>query len=242
MSIGVHLGQFTGSPDNPTASPGTSPRTPRIGGRTGSTGDADLRTMPGRFHRRSIRLKGYDYAQEGAYYVTICTHARAHLFGEVVNALMERSHIGGIAQRCWDAIPMHMPMVELDEFIVMPNHVHGFIVIADRAVDGAHVDRVGAGNFPPPQWRVRPDPPPVRALPTMQRGSLGHIIQTFKAAVSRQVRREWSMNAGIVTPSAAEVWQRGYYERIIRDAAEHDRIAQYIADNPANWDNDRFFR
>jgi len=178
-------------------------------------------------------LKGYDYAQEGAYYVTICTHARAHLFGEVVNALMERSHIGGIVQRCWDAIPAHMPMVELDEFIVMPNHVHGIIVIAEGA---AIPEPVRAGNFPPPRTMDGPPPDPGGKMPTMQRGSLGHIIQTFKAAVSRQVVKEGLVERG--TP----IWQRGYYERIIRDAAEHDRIAQYIADNPANWDNDRFFR
>ena len=77
--------------------------------------------MAERFHRRSIRLKGYDYAQAGAYYVTVCTHERAHLFGDVVNAEMVPSQTGAIVQRCWDAIPEHMPMVALDEFIQRHN-------------------------------------------------------------------------------------------------------------------------
>ncbi len=192
--------------------------------------------MPDRSHRRSIRLKGYDYAQEGAYYVTICTHARAHLFGAVANAWMDRSHIGDIVQRCWDAIPAHMPMVELDEFIVMPDHVHGIILITRHPDAGVAIDeRVGAGNFPPPRTMDGPPPDPGGNMPTMQRGSLGHIIQTFKAAVSRQVVKEGLVERG--TP----IWQRGYYERIIRDAAEHDRIAQYIAENPVNWPTDRRF-
>lgn len=163
--------------------------------------------------------------------MTICTHARAHLFGAVLNAWMVRSHIGGIVQRCWEAIPTQMPMVELDEFIVMPNHVHGIIVITD----GALADRVEPGNFPPPRTMDGPPPDPGGNMPTMQRGSLGHIIQTFKAAVSRQVVKEGLVERG--TP----IWQRGYYERIIRDAAEHDRIAQYITENPANWPTDRLF-
>ncbi|HNK83929.1 MAG TPA: hypothetical protein PKL41_01895, partial [Flavobacteriales bacterium] len=89
--------------------------------------------MADRFHRRSIRLKGYDYTQAGAYFVTACTHERAHLFGDVDNGMMAPNAMGMVAQRCWDAIPEHMPMVALDEFVVMPNHIHGIIVITDPA-------------------------------------------------------------------------------------------------------------
>lgn len=94
---------------------------------------SDIRDMADRFHRRSIRLKGYDYTQAGAYFVTACTHERAHLFGDVDNGMMAPNAMGMVAQRCWDAIPEHMPMVALDEFVVMPNHIHGIIVITDPA-------------------------------------------------------------------------------------------------------------
>lgn len=98
--------------------------------------------MADRFHRRSIRLRGYDHTRAGAYYVTICTHARAHLFGEVVHGGMRTNTMGAVVQRCWDAIPEHMPMVVCDAFVVMPDHVHGIIVITD-------VGTVGAAAPPP---------------------------------------------------------------------------------------------
>jgi len=216
--------------------------------------------MADRFHRRSIRLKGYDYTRSGAYYVTVCTQDRLPLFGDVVNGVMVPKAMGDIVQRCWDAIPEHMPMVVCDAFVVMPNHMHGIIVITDVVAGGSSVDHrsslvggVGAANSPPLRMpatndTVDPPPPDVTDIPRrppiaiMVKNSLGHIMQTFKAAVSRQVRREGLMKPGVVTPSAAEVWQRGYYERIIRDDGEHDRIARYIADNPANWAKDRFNR
>jgi len=199
--------------------------------------------MPERFHRRSIRLNGYDYTRAGAYYVTACTQERAHMFGDVADGMMLPNAMGTVVQRCWDAIPGHMPMVVCDAFVVMPNHVHGIIVITDMvASDDAMAGgwSVGAGNFRPVQPPVPPadmiTPPDnaKRIMPVMQKGSLGHIMQTFKAAVSRQVVRDGLM------PRGAPIWQRGYYEHIIRDGDAHDRIAQYIVENPANWKGDRF--
>ncbi len=201
--------------------------------------------MTDRFHRQSIRLKGYDYTRAGEYYVTVCTQDRMHLFGEVTDERMMLNALGTVVQRCWDAIPEHMPMVVLDECIVMPNHMHGIIVITGQA---DVPPPVGAGNFPPLRG-VEPDPtepppddpvgagnfpPPPIAI--MVKNSLGHIMQTFKAAVSRQVYRD-----GLL-PRGTSVWQRGYYEHIIRNQAEWMRIADYIHDNPANWEKDRFNR
>ena len=94
---------------------------------------SDIRDMADRFHRRSIRLKGCDYTQAGIYFVTACTRERAHLFGDVVKGAMEPNEMGMAVQRCWNAIPEHMPMVEMDEFVVMPTHIHGIIVITDPA-------------------------------------------------------------------------------------------------------------
>lgn len=123
--------------------------------------------MSDRFHRRSIRLRGYDYTRAGAYYVTVCTQGRLPLFGDVVNDVMVPNAMGNIVQRCWDAIPEHMPMVVCDAFVVMPNHVHGIMVITDVAgssVDnGSSVGGVGAGNSRPlqtPATNDVPDTPP----------------------------------------------------------------------------------
>lgn len=208
--------------------------------------------MADRFHRRSIRLRGYDYTRAGAYYVTVCTQGRLPLFGGVVNDMMMPNAMGNIVQRCWDAIPEHMPMVVCDAFVVMPNHVHGVIVITDAtrsSVDnGSSVGNGRGGEFAAPTDPGRTDDPGETTTPRrppiaiMIKNSLGHIMQTFKAAVTRQAVRDGLIPPRGVTPSGAEVWQRGYYETIIRDAASHDRIARYIAENPANWKDDRMNR
>lgn len=196
--------------------------------------------MPERFHRRSIRLKGYDYAQEGAYFVTICTHERMHLFGQVVDAVMHPSPLGDIAQRCWDAIPQHMPHVDIGDFVVMPNHVHGVMIIRERlapyAAGGPGV--VGVDHDRP---LVDPDPPAAtdplaRSMPIVPHGSLGRIVRAYKSAVTRMAYAD-----GLL-PHGTRLWQRNYYEHIIRDTAAHDRIARYIADNPANWAKDEMNR
>jgi hypothetical protein len=98
--------------------------------------------MSERWQRRSIRLKGYDHTQAGAYYVTVCTDERAHLFGHIAGGDLVPNALGGIVQQCWDAIPEHMPHVDVDAFVVMPNHVHGIVVIRERLVDvrGGAVD------------------------------------------------------------------------------------------------------
>ncbi|QQR86538.1 MAG: hypothetical protein IPJ76_18460 [Flavobacteriales bacterium] len=142
-----------------------------------------------------------------------------------------------------------MPMVVCNAFVVMPNHVHGIIVITDVAAGGS-LDgdgAVGAANSPPlriPATYDTGEPPPPDGsdiprrppIAIMVKNSLGHIMQTFKAAVSRQAVRDGLM------PRGTPIWQRGYFERIIRDVGEHNRIARYIADNPANWKGDRFNR
>lgn len=192
--------------------------------------------MADRFHRRSIRLRGYNYTRAGAYYVTVCTQDRFPLFGDVVNDEMMPNAMGAIVQRCWDAIPEHMPMVVCDAFVVMPNHVHGVIVITDSMVRTSGRGMVvGAGIFPPlpdagpTDGNVGTDGPRRPPIAIMVPNSLGHIMQTFKAAVSRQAVKD-----GLIT-RGAPIWQRGYYEHIIRDAAAHDRIARYIRNNPMNW-------
>lgn len=118
----------------------------------------DIRdTMAALPKRATHRWSGYDYAQQGAYYLTICTQDRLHRFGCIVDGVMHPSPIGELTQRCWDAIPQHMPHVDIGEFVVMPNHVHGIVVIRERLVDvrgraldcGVGADGVGARHDAP---------------------------------------------------------------------------------------------
>ncbi len=170
-----------------------------------------------RHHRRSIRLRGYDYRQEGAYFVTIVTQDRACPFGQVVNRDMGLNEHGEIAMECWQNIPAHFPNVELDEFIIMPNHVHGILVITNN--DATDVGATHASPLP-----KSPHGP--------QSASVGAVVGSYKSAVTKR------FNARRHTPGAA-VWQRNYYEHIIRDDESLGRIRQYILDNPARWATDR---
>ncbi len=158
-------------------------------------------------HRRSIRLKDYDYAHSGAYFVTICTHGKECLFGEVATDTMRLNDYGEIVTDCWMAIPSHFQSVELDEFIVMPNHVHGIVLIASN-IKGEHPSG------------------------TMMPGSLMTIVRSFKAAATKGIN-ELRQTPGVT------VWQRNYYEHIIRSEAETSRIREYIAANPLKWSTDR---
>ncbi|MBW7884612.1 MAG: hypothetical protein H3C34_18635 [Caldilineaceae bacterium] len=166
---------------------------------------------PGRRQRRTLRLQGYDYAQPGAYYLTICTHERACLFGEIRMGEMHLNGAGHVATQCWLAIPEHFPHVELDAFVVMPNHVHGIIMITGN---------VGAKNFSPlPRAPLR--------SPSK---TIGSIVRGYKIGVTKWFRQ----NTNVYT-----VWQRNYYEHIIRNEASLQRIRDYILTNPARWSEDR---
>ena len=124
-----------------------------------------MRYDPNKHHRRSIRLKGFDYTRENAYFVTICTQNGTCLFGEIVNGQMRLNDAGRVAQMVWKAIPDHFPQVEIDASVVMPNHVHGIIII------------VGATHASP---STQSGPP---------KGSLGAIVGSYKSAVSREINQ-----------------------------------------------------
>jgi REP element-mobilizing transposase RayT len=172
-------------------------------------------------------LKDYDYAQGGAYCVTVCAVERAGLFGEVSDgSVMRLNGWGEIVAACWEAIPAHFPNVELDAFVVMPNHLHGIVVINEDWKTGTTL--VGAQHAAPLQ------PTPSVSSKTFAKvapGSLGAVVRSFKSAVSREI------NLLRGTPGAA-VWQRNYYEQIVRDEKMLNALRQYIEANPANWAND----
>jgi putative transposase len=175
-------------------------------------------------YRRSIRLKGYDYTQAGAYFITICTHERACLFGEGVDGELWLNDAGRIAERCWLDIPHHFPHTELDTFVVMPNHLHGIIWIVRDIVGNP----VGAKNFLPLRSPLRNDAThPVLRSPS---NTIGSVVRGFKIGITKWVRQNTDISA---------VWQRNYYEHIVRDDESLNRIRQYILDNPARWVMDR---
>jgi len=172
---------------------------------------------PARHRRRSIRLRGYDYSQAGAYFVTIVTRNRECLFGEVVEDLMRLNDAGRMVAQCWHELAAHFPHLELDEFVVMPNHVHGIITVGAQFIAPDDHGAINPGAI---------NPGAMNRAPT----GLGEIVRSFKAVATRRIRQ-----AGVL----AFAWQRNYYEHIIRDEASLNRIREYIANNPLQWALDR---
>jgi REP element-mobilizing transposase RayT len=179
---------------------------------------------PFRHGRRSIRLPGHDYAAPGLYYVTICTQGRECLFGSVIEGSVVLNDCGQIAQQCWNELPHHYPNVVLDAFVVMPNHVHGVVVLKG---DGG---RVGVGLNPDGGVGAGFKP-----APTLRRHALPEIVRGFKTFSSRRINKLRDLEGN-------PVWQRNYYEHIVRDEGELARIRQYVADNPKHWDEDEYHR
>ena len=157
-----------------------------------------LRDRP---QRRPIRRRGHDYSRPGRYFVTIVTNGRSEIFGAVVEGTMQLSAEGACVADVWATLPRLYAHVSLDAIVVMPNHVHGIVIV------GPDIDR-GAKRAP-----------------------LSEVIRGFKTYSARRVNRTLGV-------SGAPVWQRNYYERIIRDDREFQNVRRYIEDNPAHWDND----
>ena len=175
-----------------------------------------------RYRIRSIRLPDWDYKSDGAYFITICVKNRECVFGKIVNGKMVLSEIGEIVQRYWYEIPDHFDNVQLDEFVVMPNHFHGIVIICDsrRRDVACNVStmacNVSTGNI---MSRISP-----------RSNSLSAIIRSFKSAVSN-----WCHKNGFEFFQ----WQSRFYERIIRNEKELNFVREYIANNPLKWDVDR---
>jgi REP element-mobilizing transposase RayT len=169
--------------------------------------------------RRSVRLRGYDYAGYGTYFVTICTRERAHLFGAVVDGAMVLDSRGRIAATAWDQTAAR-PGVVIDAYVVMPDHVHAIVMIDPDGVGDADVGAQRAAPLRTAPGGVTPN--------NVASGSLGAVVRAYKSAVTRDINRL----AGV---EGRSVWQRNYHEHIIRDARDMDRLRAYIAHNPARW-------
>ncbi len=168
-----------------------------------------MRFNPDLHQRQSIRLPNYDYCQNASYFITICTHGRSPLFGNINNGVMQPNKGGLIAKACWDSIPKHFPWACLGEFVVMPDHIHGVIIINRRnsdVLDASHCYNAKHGTT----------------------GSLGSLIRGYKTGVTQWFRANTDQHC---------VWQRNYFEHIIRNEESYRAVVQYIRDNPNNWNS-----
>lgn len=220
---------------------------------------------PQKHHRRSIRLRGYDYAQAGAYFVTIVTQHRLCMFGEVVDGETRLNEAGRMVEKWWLELNRKFPNVDTDEYVVMPNHFHGIVVLGAPAVraggtaaagavraddvvaDGVVADNVGADNVGADNvgadLRVGPVGPVGLGGPAAYGDQGAHtgaplptIIQWFKTMTTNEYIRGVKQLGWMRFPGKS--WQRDYYEHIIRNEGALNRIRRYIADNPARWEQD----
>lgn len=173
-------------------------------------------------HRRSIRLKGYDYAQAGAYFVMICCQDKQHRFGKIQNGKMILNELGEIAYTEWLNLPTRFSNAELDVFQIMPNHFHAILVLKN----------VGAGLAPTQTENVQTENGQAENAPT-----LGNIIGAYKSLVSKECLPTFKVRNEYM----GKLWQRDYYEHIIRNENSYQEIANYIINNPTTWEQDRFF-
>jgi putative transposase len=170
-------------------------------------------------HRRSIRLPAYDYSGEGPYYVTICTQDRLCLFGRVANGEMALNERGRFVQQCWDELTGHYAGIELDAFVIMPNHVHGIVVITGGAYR--------RGGVTPPLLQRVGDERGVGTTPLQgtRKHTLGQIMAYYKYQTTKIINQ-------INNSPGRRIWQRNYWEHVIRNDNSYDTIRQYILENP----------
>lgn len=188
---------------------------------------------PQKHHRKSIRLKGYDYSQAGLYFITICTQNRACLFGNITNGNMILNLFGKIAYTEWKKTEEIRDNCRIHESIVMPNHIHGIIEITHQKAANNQI-----GKFQSPSQTI------------------GSIIRGFKIATIKKIKDLINNSTGelqfaptaltalteIIKSLDFKIWQRNYYEHIIRDQKAYTNISNYIINNPKNWDGDKFYQ
>jgi putative transposase len=177
-----------------------------------------------KYRIESVRLKNWDYRNNGAYFITINTGNRKHFFGEIINSEMQLSPIGEYAENFWMEIPKHFPFVELGNFVVMPNHTHGILIINNvKSLQCNEMDKSlqcndSTGN----QYYSDISP---------KSGSISTIIRSYKSVVSKHAR--------LLNPEF--LWQPKFHDHVIRNSESFERIQNYIENNPSNWKEDKFY-
>lgn len=196
----------------------------------------------------SARLQTWDYGSNGAYFITICTHNRKHYFGEIVDGKMQLNDIGKLAEQFWLEITNHFSFIELGNFVVMPNHVHGILIIdkTEPPATNNHNNDNNDNNVETLHCNVSTNTKTktkthTNAIPIIKneqmanispkQGSISTIIRSYKSVVSK--------NAHFI--HADFNWQSRFHDHIIRNSAEFERIQNYISNNPLKWKDDKFY-
>lgn len=189
-----------------------------------------------KYRIQSARLQGYDYAQVGLYFITICTKNREHYFGEIIDNEMKLSNIGVLADTFWFEIKQHSKNIELHQFVVMPNHIHGILEIVDNGGDDCRGDACIASTTTTTTTTIKSQPKPSQSINkkmaaiSPKSGSISRVIGSYKSAVSKHAHRlgyEFE-------------WQSRFHDHIIRNKNEYFRISNYIENNPKKWEDDKF--
>ncbi len=190
---------------------------------------------PAKHHRHSIRLKGYDYSQAGLYFITICCQDRICRFGHVENGEMVLNELGMVAYNEWAKLPERFPNIELDVFQIMPNHIHGIIALVGATLAVApQIIRLPRNNTVAPNDAVSPNDAVIRATARVA-PTVSDIVGAYKSLVVNECLKIFKLN----NETMGKLWQRNYYERIIRDEPSYINISKYIKNNPTNWNNDK---
>jgi len=220
----------------------------------------DMAYNPNIHHRRSIRLKGYDYSQAGAYFITICCKDRKCRFGKIVvgASVMELNECGQIAYDEWLKLSERFSNFELDVFQIMPNHMHGIIVLNDivgatlavaqnavvqnavaqnAVAQDAVVQNAVAQNVPNGIIALNDVGATARVAPTTTNATIGDIVGAYKSLVANGCLDIYKTK----NETMGKLWQRNYYEHIIRNEQSYQTISDYIINNPAKWKDDKFF-
>ena len=199
-----------------------------------------MKPKPSHLRRRATRLRDYDYSQTGGYFVTICAQDQDCLFGEILSGRLQLNEIGRIVVECWNRIPEHFFCIELDVCVVMPNHIHGIIVLN---IEGASFPRSSTRTQSNRRGEV-PSPTPQNSTGSIPSSSspnrsgeapaptLGQVVAYFKYQSTKAINQHRD------TPGT-RIWQRNYYDHVIRDDIDLQRIRQYITDNPMQWELDQ---
>ncbi|CAN5387649.1 transposase [soil metagenome] len=175
-----------------------------------------------KFRISSARLKNYDYTNNGFYFITICTKERKHFFGQVTNDVMILNELGKITESCWSDIPKHSKLISLGEYIVMPNHVHGILII-DNTIETMY----GTSAVP----NIAPVTKNQMSAISPKANSISSAVRSFKSAVTRATRNK--------RPEFN--WQVRFHDHIIRNYESYLKISDYIRSNPSNWKKDIFY-
>lgn len=178
----------------------------------------------------SAHLQTWDYGSNAAYFITICSKNRKHYFGEIVDKKMELNETGKLAYQFWIEIPVHFPFIELGNFVVMPNHMHGILIIDKNNTNVETGQCPVSTNTNPDTNKIDKTPGQLR-FQNQGKNTISSIVGSYKSVVSKHAHK---IHSGFA-------WQSRFHDHIIHDAKSFERIRHYIANNPANWKDDKFY-